>query len=140
MKRKMTKLVLFILKVMAVLFSYNSVFAGTNFLSPSSIVAQSDSTANSLRNTTGIILAVVQVIGVSVAVIMLLVVGIKYMYSAPNDRAEIKKHMVVYVVGAVVLFASSGILGIIRGFVDPSNLGVNVSTAKIEQTLVSKRG
>ena len=130
MKRKMTKLALFILIVMAVLFSYNCVFAGnataapTNFLSPSSIVAQSDSTADSLRNTTGIILAVVQVIGVSVAVIMLLVVGIKYMYSAPNDRAEIKKHMVVYVVGAVVLFASSGILGIIRGFVDPSNLGI----------------
>ena len=40
------------------------------------------------------------------------------MYSAPGDRAEIKKHAVVYIVGAVVLFASSGILGIIKDFAD----------------------
>ena len=57
-----------------------------------------------------------QVIGVGVAVIMLIVLAIKYISAAPSDKAEIKKHMVVYVVGAIVLFAASGILEIIKRF------------------------
>ena len=64
----------------------------------------------------GMILEVVQVVGASVAIIMLIVLAIKYMSSAPNDRAEIKKHAIVYVVGAVLLFATSGLVGIIRTF------------------------
>ena len=72
--------------------------------------------ATSTKNLVGAIISVVRIISVGVAIIMLVVLAIKYMSSAPNDRAEIKKHAVVYVVGAVVVFASSGILGIIRDF------------------------
>ena len=79
------------------------------------------STATAATNITGAILGVVQVIGVAIAVIMLIVLAIKYISAAPNDKAEIKKHAVVYVVGAVVLFAASGIIGIIRGFADKIN-------------------
>ena len=78
----------------------------------------SGNTAVAARNISGQILGVVQVIGVAVAVVMLIVLAIKYISAAPNDKAEIKKHAVVYVIGAVVLFAASGILGIIRGFAE----------------------
>lgn len=64
----------------------------------------------------GMILGAAQVIGVAVAIIILLVLGIKYMTAAPNDKAEIKKHAVVYIVGAVVLFGASGILALISNF------------------------
>ena len=73
-------------------------------------------TAQKARTIAGEILAVVQVVGISVAVIVLIIVAIKYISAAPNDKAEIKKHMVVYVVGAVILFAASSILGIIGNF------------------------
>lgn len=72
--------------------------------------------ASSVQRIIGAILTVTQVIGVGVAVIMLIVLAIKYISAAPSDKAEIKKHMVVYVVGAVVLFAASGILEIIKRF------------------------
>ena len=49
---------------------------------------------------------------------MLTAVAIKYMSAAPGERAEIKKHAVPFVVGAVVLFASSGILTIIQQFAE----------------------
>ena len=61
-------------------------------------------------------LNVIQVIGVAVAVIMLLVLGIKYMVASAADRAEIKKHAIVYVVGAVLMFGASVIIGIIEDF------------------------
>jgi len=68
------------------------------------------------RDIVGAIVSVVRIVGTGVAIIMLAFVAIKYMSSAPGDRAEIKKHAVVYVVGAIVLFATSGILGIIQDF------------------------
>ena len=72
--------------------------------------------AKAASSVLGAALVVVQVIGVGVAVIMLVVLAIKYISAAPGDKAEIKKHAVVYVVGAIVLFAASGILSLIRKF------------------------
>jgi len=72
--------------------------------------------STALNNIVGGLLTMVQVVGSGVAVIMLIVLAIKYISAAPSDKAEIKKHAVVYVVGAVVLFAASGIITIVRNF------------------------
>lgn len=47
---------------------------------------------------------------------MLIVLAMKYMVAAPGDKADIKKHAIVYVVGAIVLFATTQILEIIAKF------------------------
>ena len=72
--------------------------------------------ADSLNRIIGAAITVVQVVGVGVAIIMLIVLAIKYISAAPGDKADIKKHAVVYVVGAILLFAASGILGIVKNF------------------------
>ena len=72
--------------------------------------------ADSINRIIGSVLTIVQVVGCGVAVIMLIVLAIKYISAAPGDKADIKKHAVVYVVGAVVLFAASGILQIVKNF------------------------
>lgn len=72
--------------------------------------------ASSINKIIGSVITIVQVIGVGVAIIMLIVLAIKYISAAPGDKADIKKHAVVYVVGAIVLFAASGLLGIIKNF------------------------
>ena len=93
--------------------------AGTSFSSMISEinVAGDDSDAStSAKNIVGAILAIAKVVAVGVALIMLVVLAIKYMSAAPGDKAEIKKHAVVYVTGAVVLFGSAGILNIIEKF------------------------
>lgn len=71
---------------------------------------------NTTTNIVGVIVDVVRIVALGVAIIMLAFVAMKYMSSAPGDRAEIKKHAIVYVVGAIVLFGSSGILTIIKSF------------------------
>ena len=72
--------------------------------------------ARSAKEIIQSVLTIAQVIGVGVAVIMLIVLAIKYISAAPSDKAEIKKHMVVYVVGSILLFAASGVLEIIKRF------------------------
>lgn len=69
-----------------------------------------------IDNVAGTIVTVTQIISVGVAIIMLIVLGMKYMMSAPGDRATIKKHAVVYIVGAIIMFGAAGLLGLIRNF------------------------
>ena len=83
---------------------------------PNSFKGTQGGTSNKFTSVLNIILGVAQVIGVAVAVIMLIVLAIKYISSAPSDKAEIKKHAVMYIVGAIVLFGASGLLQIIKNF------------------------
>ena len=68
------------------------------------------------QNIVGSLLTVAKTVAVGVALIMLAILAIKYMAASAGDKAEIKKHAVVYVTGAVILFASSAILSIIENF------------------------
>lgn len=78
---------------------------------------KSDSTLdNKAENIVGSIISVLRIIATGVAIVMIIAVAMKYMSAAPGDRADIKKHAVVYIVGAVVLFGASGILTIIKNF------------------------
>ena len=76
-----------------------------------------DSGAKSaVSNIIGTIIDVARTIGVGVAIIMLIVLAIQYISASPEGKAELKKTATIYVVGAVVLFAASGILTIVKRF------------------------
>ena len=70
-------------------------------------------------NTEGIkglgnsIIAVVRIVGIVIAVVILLVLGIKYMMGSAEEKAEYKKSMIPYIVGAVLIFASTTIVGVV---------------------------
>ena len=97
----------------------NTAHAAVNWANSAKTFAETNGDTNvnnSAKTIVGAIIGAVRIIAVGVAVIMLAVLAMKYMMSAPGDKADIKKHAVVYVVGAVILFAVSGILGIIAKF------------------------
>lgn len=121
MKRKVIKIVLIFL----IIFIFSNLFINiTSRASFSSIdvnfvtdgAKDSSGTAKSVNSIVGSVLTVCQVAGSGIAVIMLIVLAIKYLTAAPSDKADIKKSAMIYIVGAVILFSASGILGIIRRF------------------------
>lgn len=59
------------------------------------------------------IVGIVQVVGVVVAVVVILVIGIKYLVGSAEQKAEYKKTMIPYIVGAVLVFAGSTIVNVI---------------------------
>lgn len=75
-----------------------------------------NSAVTSVKNTAGAIITVAKVICAGIAIIMITVIAMKYMLAAPSEKADIKKHAVVYVVGAVIMFAATAILQIIQNF------------------------
>lgn len=76
----------------------------------------SGNVVSSVKNISGSVITIARVICAAVAVSMLAILGMKYMTAAPGEKADIKKHAVVYIVGAVIMFACTGILGIIQNF------------------------
>jgi len=76
-------------------------------------VAGATSKVNKIVQT---IVVVARIIAVSLAVGMLIVLGMKYMTAAPSEKADIKKSAVVYVLGATLLFGATGVLTIIANF------------------------
>lgn len=67
-----------------------------------------------IKKIIGMVLDVVRLVGAAVAVVMLMTIAAKYMIASSGDRADIKKYAFNYVIGAIILFAASGILTIVR--------------------------
>ena len=86
-------------------------------LDPSQLVGQiSAANTNATTEVTRIgsqVVGVITTIGVVVAVVVLLVLGIKYMMGSASEKAEYKKTMIPYLVGAILIFGASAITKVV---------------------------
>lgn len=72
------------------------------------------------ENITGVgnkLMGVLQVVGILTAVIILMVLGIKYMMGSAEEKAEYKKTMMPYIIGAILIFAATTIANAVYNFV-----------------------
>ena len=104
------------LKIMVILLAIMLVFAVVatpmvmgNLADPRDVEATEIDGADGLRTIGGQILGVVQIIGSVVAVVILVVLGIKYMMGSAEEKAEYKKTMMPYIIGAIFIFGASSI-------------------------------
>ena len=83
------------------------------------------------------ILGIIKWAGAAIAVGMLMFIGIKYVTASPDGKAEIKKTAIIYVLGAVLIFSASAILGIIQTnlTVTDTNPGNNGSNAGLNENI-----
>ena len=76
--------------------------------------------ASAVTTTANNIVGIVQVICYATAVIMLIYLGVKFITASPEAKADIKKSAIMYVIGAIIVFAAGALLGVI------SNLSTTV--------------
>jgi len=69
--------------------------------------------ATAVTTTDNNIIGIVQVICYAAAVIMLVMLGVKFITASPEGKAEIKKSAIIYVIGAVIVFAAGTLLSVI---------------------------
>lgn len=77
-------------------------------VTPGSFTAASVSTSSIVKLGSNIV-GVVRTVGVLVSVVILLVLGIKYMMGSAEEKADYKKSMIPYIVGAVLVFGATTI-------------------------------
>lgn len=63
------------------------------------------------------ILGIIQYVAAGVAVIATLILAIKYMYSAPGEKAEVKSKLIPYVIGGVLIFGAVSLVRVVEIFV-----------------------
>lgn len=123
---KTVKVLTALLLVVMMVMSLNTVaFAGGSTTTTSSgevgsvIDKINESANNKLSEDSGVatlggqIVGIIQIIGIVVAVVILLVLGIKYMTGSAQEKAEYKKTMIPYIIGAILIFAASTIVNVI---------------------------
>lgn len=59
------------------------------------------------------VLGVIYVVAVAMSVGMLVVIGIRYVISSPEQRADLKSKAIPYLIGAVLVFGTANIIRII---------------------------
>lgn len=62
------------------------------------------------------ILGVINAIGYAAAVIMLTYIGIKFLWTSPEGKADLKKQLFPYIIGVLILFGGGTIAGILANY------------------------
>lgn len=114
MKNKLFKIIL-IIATLILLFCNSKVYAvnhdpttNPDFWKPEDIGSESE-----LVEKAGAILGLVNTIGVICSVIALLIIGFKYMIGSVEEKAEYKQAMMPYIIGSVLVFATTTLPNVI---------------------------
>ena len=75
--------------------------------------SQVDIGENNIVDKANVIIGVIKTIGIIMSVLILVVLGIKYMFGSLEEKAEYKKTMIPYFIGAIMIFAIPQLVQII---------------------------
>ncbi|MCI8412447.1 MAG: TrbC/VirB2 family protein [Clostridia bacterium] len=106
---KMYIIIGLILIIMSIVFCNCSVYG----FSVSNMVGKNTVETTNIENFGQGIIKVISTVGSICSVAMLIVLGIKYMLGSVEEKAEYKKTLLPYVIGASIVFAASTIASII---------------------------
>ena len=113
--KKQVKMISTILLVMMILCSITNVVFGSGIIASLSGDKTGEVSSTEITNLGATIVGILQIIGIIVAVVVLLVLGIKYMMGSAEEKAEYKKTMIPYVIGALLIFAATTIVSVLYG-------------------------
>ena len=111
--RKQVKVIATILMVVTILATVGSVAFGASETISALSNPGTVSGASGIQNLGKQIVGIIQIVGAVIAVVVLTVLGIKYMMGSAEEKAEYKKTMIPYVIGAILVFAATSIASVI---------------------------
>ena len=119
MKKKIVKIInMIVIVILFLSISYTNVFASDAgaIINPEDYKPGSTNSAenaNKLLTIGNDIIGFLQIVGSILSVTVLVVIGIKYMIGSAEERAEYKKTLMPYLIGAIMVFSITNILAII---------------------------
>lgn len=115
MHKKITRIISMLIVILFIVSLTSRVFAE---IDPTTLVDDKPGLkgVDSLYEVGNIILGIFQYIGAGVAVIAALVLAIKYMYSSPNEKADIKSKLIPFIIGGVLVFGAVSLVRLAETF------------------------
>ena len=106
--------VLPVLIVLMVVFTTNVFAAGFNSFDAKTMNVDANTNTNAVKSINkvwGVILTILQVAAIAAVVFA----GVRYMFASADSKADIKKQMVWLVIGAILVFGASTVIGFLTG-------------------------
>ena len=117
MKKKTLRIITIVATVMVILCMCSLSFAAK---SPGELKPDQKGT-DDIDTVGKRIMGILQAVGIVISVVVLMVLGIKYMMGSAEEKAEYKKTMIPYVVGAILIFAATTIANAVFNFASGIN-------------------
>jgi len=125
MKKKILKIFVIIGIILAIVFINMPVFADTgsglvNYFDGKNGVGDNATQINTgegetlIEKVIGPILSVIRIIAISLSIIVLTYLGIKYMSAAPQEKANIKNQLITFTIGAMLVVGTASVLKIVQ--------------------------
>lgn len=112
--RKYKKISIVLINLILILFIISNTVLGSGLIdSFKGSISTSGNGANEVKTKSGEIVGVIQVVGTIVSVGMITILGIKYVLGSSDQKAEYRKTMLPYFIGAVLIFGFSNITQVI---------------------------
>lgn len=112
MKKIVVKIINIILISMAIISISLNCFA----FAPIDITPTTPEGSDKIQILGSDLVGILQTVGVVMAVVIIIVLGIKYMMGSAEEKSEYKKSMMPYIIGAALIFAGSVFANIIYQF------------------------
>lgn len=113
MNKKLVKVLNIALVAIMLICISTSVFA----ITPIDMKGSTDVKGTDEITTAGnAIIGILQTVGIVLSVVVLIIIGIKYMMGSAEEKAEYKKTMIPYIVGAALIFTASVFANVIFQF------------------------
>lgn len=116
MSKKTIKIIVFIAIILCIVAVATMVSAASG-ISPDEMIGTESPASDKIASLGNQIIGVVQGIGIVVSVVVVIVLGIKYMMGSVEEKAEYKKTMMPYLIGAALIFAASTISMAVMNFI-----------------------
>ena len=84
------------------------------------------------------VLGIAQAVGIITAIVCLIMMGIKLVGGSLEDKAEVKKALIPYVIGTVLLFGAVGIMQGVKSMVDTSQNPSSSSRQRRKYYVISR--
>lgn len=68
------------------------------------------------------IIGILQVAGTGISLIVISMLGIKYILASPSEKADVKKNIMPILIGCVLLFAAVQIIAVVENFTNEVKL------------------
>lgn len=122
LNKKSMKVISIVILAIVLLMSIGSTVFGVT------IPGATDPKVDSINGTVQTVFGIIRWGGIIIAVIMAMFIGIKYITSSPDGKAEVKKTAMYYVGGIILLLAASGIVTLIGNSIKPGSITDNSAT------------
>ena len=103
---KLLSIVLIVAMMLTVVMGTTSMAAGETV---NKLFSGGTANTEGIENVGTNFVDIITTVGIIVAVVVLLILGIKYMMGSASEKAEYKKTMIPYLVGAILIFGASAI-------------------------------